>query len=143
MRGYRDVVCFAGCHGKSSTTGIATHIALEAALDPSVMIGAELPVIGGNYRIGAGELFLAEACEYCDSFLHFPPTVAVLNNIEEDHLDYFKKSREHQAFLPQICGAGAAGRHGGRKPRQRNCPRYARRVRRTRALVRFWARAAR
>lgn len=90
MRGYRDVVCFAGCHGKSSTTGIATHIALEAALDPSVMIGAELPVIGGNYRIGEGELFLAEACEYCDSFLHFPPTVAVLNNIEEDHLDYFK-----------------------------------------------------
>ena len=57
MRGYRDVVCFAGCHGKSSTTGIATHIALEAALDPSVMIGAELPVIGGNYRIGAGSYF--------------------------------------------------------------------------------------
>ena len=90
MRNYRNVVCIAGCHGKSSTTGIATHIALEASLDPSVMIGAELPAIGGNYRVGKGDLFLAEACEYCDSFLQFPPTVAVLNNIEEDHLDYFK-----------------------------------------------------
>lgn len=90
MRGYRDVVCIAGCHGKSSTTGMATHIALEAGLDPSVMIGAQLSAIGGNYRVGSGGLFLAEACEYCDSFLQFPPTVAVINNIEEDHLDYFK-----------------------------------------------------
>ena len=89
MRDYRDVICIAGCHGKSTVTGICTHIALQAGLDPSVMIGAELPVIGGNYRIGKGDLFVAEACEYCDSFLFFPPTVAVINNIEEDHLDYF------------------------------------------------------
>ena len=110
MRGYRNVICIAGCHGKSSTTGIATHIALEAGLDPSVMIGAELPAIGGNYRIGAGELFLAEACEYCDSFLHFPPTVAVLGNIEEDHLDYFKNleniKRSFRNFVERVPSGG-------------------------------------
>ncbi len=111
MRGYRDVVCIAGCHGKSSTTGIATHIALEAGLDPSVMIGAELPAIGGNYRIGAGDLFIAEACEYCDSFLQFPPTVAVVNNIEEDHLDYFKNleniKRSFRKFIELVPAQGA------------------------------------
>lgn len=111
MRGYRDVVCIAGCHGKSSTTGMATHIALEAGLDPSVMIGAELPAIGGNYRIGAGALFIAEACEYCDSFLQFPPTVAVVNNIEEDHLDYFKNleniKRSFRKFIGLVPAHGA------------------------------------
>ena len=54
------------------------------------MIGANLPLIGGTVRCGGKDLFIAEACEYCDSFLDFPPTVAVVNNIEEDHLDYFK-----------------------------------------------------
>ena len=111
MRAYRDVICIAGCHGKSSTTGLAAQIALEAGLDPSVMIGAELPAIGGNYRIGAGGLFIAEACEYCDSFLQFPPTIAVINNIEEDHLDYFKNleniKRSFRKFAGLVPAQGA------------------------------------
>jgi UDP-N-acetylmuramate-alanine ligase len=90
MAEYKNVVCFSGCHGKSTSTGFGVHIALAAALDPSVMIGASLPVIDGYYRIGGGDVFVAEACEYCDSFLQFPSTVAVINNIEADHLDYFK-----------------------------------------------------
>ena len=110
MRQYRDVICIAGCHGKSTTTGIASHIALAAELDPSVMIGAELPVIDGNYRIGTGNLFVAEACEYCDSFLRFPPTVAVINNIEEDHLDYFEDlaaiKRSFRRFAELVPAAG-------------------------------------
>ena len=89
MAEYRRVLCFSGCHGKSSSTGLATHIGMAAELDPSVMIGAQLPLIDGNYRIGHGNVFVAESCEYCDSFLSFPPTVAVIHNIEEDHLDYF------------------------------------------------------
>ncbi|MBQ1505069.1 MAG: UDP-N-acetylmuramate--L-alanine ligase [Oscillospiraceae bacterium] len=90
MRECREVVCVCGCHGKSTTTALCTHIALEAGIDASVMIGANLPLIGGTVRCGGKDLFIAEACEYCDSFLDFPPTVAVVNNIEEDHLDYFK-----------------------------------------------------
>ena len=90
MRECREVVCVCGCHGKSTTTALCTHIALEAGIEASVMIGANLPLIGGTVRCGGKDLFIAEACEYCDSFLDFPPTVAVVNNIEEDHLDYFK-----------------------------------------------------
>lgn len=90
MLSCENVICISGCHGKSSSTGICTHIALEAGLDPTVMIGAELSAIGGNLRVGGKKLFIAEACEYYDSFLSFKPTVAVINNIEADHLDYFK-----------------------------------------------------
>ena len=66
-----------------------THIAIAARLDPTVMIGGSLPLIGGGHRVGAGGLIVAEACEYCNSFLYFFPTVAVILNIEEDHLDFF------------------------------------------------------
>ncbi len=107
----RDVLCVCGCHGKSTTTALCTHIALEAGLDPSVMIGAVLPVIDGNVRCGGDGLFVAEACEYCDSFLDFPPTVAVVNNIEEDHLDYFKDldaiKASFRRFVEKVPARGA------------------------------------
>ena len=89
MRDYKNAVCFSGTHGKTSSTSMATHIALEARLDPQVMVGANLPIIDGNLRLATSDLFIAEACEYCDSFLRFAPTVAVVLNVEEDHLDYF------------------------------------------------------
>ena len=107
----REVICVSGCHGKSTTTALCTHIALEAGLDPSVMIGAVLPVIDGNVRCGGKDLFVAEACEYCDSFLDFPPTVAVVNNIEEDHLDYFKDldaiKASFRRFVEKVPARGA------------------------------------
>ena len=90
MRGFQDSLCVSGTHGKSTTTAMCTHIALAAGFDPTVMIGAELPSIGGNLRIGGNRLFIAEACEYCNSFLSFLPTVAVINNIEAEHLDFFR-----------------------------------------------------
>ena len=91
MEGYRHIVALSGTHGKSTTTGMCGQIALTAGLDPTISIGADLPVIGGNLRVGdAREVFIAEADEYWDSFLHFRPTVAVINNIEADHPDYFK-----------------------------------------------------
>jgi UDP-N-acetylmuramate--alanine ligase len=90
MRGFQDSLCVSGTHGKSTTTAMCTHIALAAGLDPTVMVGAELPAIGGNLRIGGHRLFIAEACEYCNSFLSFLPTVAVINNIEAEHLDFFR-----------------------------------------------------
>lgn len=90
MTGYGSAICISGMHGKSSTTGFASTIALEAGLDPTITIGAELPAIDGTMHIGAKKLFIAEACEYCNSFLSFKPTYAIVHNIEEDHLDFFK-----------------------------------------------------
>ncbi|MBR5478824.1 MAG: UDP-N-acetylmuramate--L-alanine ligase [Clostridia bacterium] len=89
MRDYKNALCISGTHGKTSTTSMCTYIALEACLDPQVMVGANLAKIGGNLRLATSDLFIAEACEYCDSFLSFVPTIAVVLNVEEDHLDYF------------------------------------------------------
>jgi UDP-N-acetylmuramate--alanine ligase len=68
-----------------------THILLEADWDPTVMIGGNLPAIGGNgHRVGHGDTMVLESCEYCDSFLNFSPSMSIILNIEADHLDYFK-----------------------------------------------------
>jgi UDP-N-acetylmuramate--alanine ligase len=69
---------------------MTTHIFMEAQRDPTVMIGGYLPLLNAGHRVGAGDTVIMESCEYCDSFLNFYPTVAVINNIEADHLDYFK-----------------------------------------------------
>jgi len=90
MKGFLNALCVAGTHGKTTTTAMCTHIALAAMLDPTVMIGGHLPVINSNYRIGKNDLIIAESCEYCNSFLSFYPTVSVILNIEEDHLDFFR-----------------------------------------------------
>ena len=90
MRHYKNALCVAGTHGKTTTTSMCTHIFLAAGLDPSVMIGGTLPALGAGHRVGHGDTIIAEACEYCNSFLDFAPTVAVILNVEEDHLDFFK-----------------------------------------------------
>lgn len=90
MRDYDNVVCFAGTHGKTTSTSMMTMMAIEGGLDPTVMVGSNLPAIGGTLRIGAKGCFVAESCEYCNSFLNFAPTVAVVLNVEADHLDFFK-----------------------------------------------------
>ncbi len=89
MRGYARAVCVAGTHGKTTTTGMLTHIAMEAGTDPTVMLGGRLPLLGGGHRVGAGEIIIAEACEYHNSYHRFRPTTAILLNIEADHLDFF------------------------------------------------------
>ncbi|MGM9619753.1 MAG: UDP-N-acetylmuramate--L-alanine ligase [Oscillospiraceae bacterium] len=90
MRSYRNAVCFAGTHGKTTATSMATHIFMAAGADPTVMIGGTLPLLGSGYRVGHGDTILMESCEYCNSFLSFFPTVAVVLDVEEDHLDFFK-----------------------------------------------------
>ncbi len=115
MRDYPNALCVAGTHGKTTTTSMCTHIALAAQADPTVMIGGTLPLLGKGYRVGGGGTIIAEACEYCDSFLSFCPTVAVVLNIEEDHLDYFKDLADIQksfrafaALVPQEGGVVVA-----------------------------------
>lgn len=90
MRQYGNAVCIAGVHGKTTTTSMVTQILLAADTDPTVMIGGTLGTIGSGYRVGKGDTIVLESCEYADSFLKFFPTVAVVLNVDADHLDYFK-----------------------------------------------------
>ena len=97
MGEYRHALCVAGTHGKTTTTSMCTHIAMAADVDPSIMIGGDIPLLGCGYRIGGGDTFVLEACEYRNSFLHFRPTIAVVLNVEEDHMDFFHDLGEIQA----------------------------------------------
>ena len=90
MTYYRNALCISGTHGKTTTTSMCTHILMAAEKDPTVMIGGTLPILKAGHRIGHGDTIVLESCEYYDSFLNFFPTVAVVLNVEEDHLDYFK-----------------------------------------------------
>jgi len=90
MRAYKTAVCISGTHGKTTTTSMVTHILMEAKVDPTVMIGGYLPLLHASHRVGRGDTIVLESCEYCDSFLNFFPTLAVVLNVEADHLDYFK-----------------------------------------------------
>ena len=90
MRGYKNALCISGTHGKTTTSSMCTHIIMAAQMDPTVMIGGTLPLLGSGYRVGHGDTIILESCEYCNSFLSFFPTVAVILNIEADHLDFFK-----------------------------------------------------
>ena len=90
MRRYPNAVCVSGTHGKTTTSSMCAHIFLAADADPTVMIGGTLPLLHAGYRVGHGDTIILESCEYCNSFLCFFPTVAVILNVEEDHLDFFK-----------------------------------------------------
>lgn len=89
MKLYPNAVGVSGTHGKTTTTGMLTHALINAGIDPTISIGGELDIIGGNIHAGKSDYFVTEACEYTNSFLKFFPTVAVITNIEEDHLDFF------------------------------------------------------
>ncbi|MDR1065520.1 MAG: UDP-N-acetylmuramate--L-alanine ligase [Oscillospiraceae bacterium] len=89
MRPYRNAVCVSGTHGKTTTTSMVTQILLSAGTDPTVMIGGTLGSIGSGCRVGGGDTIVLESCEYADSFLNFFPTIAIVLNVDGDHLEYF------------------------------------------------------
>lgn len=89
MTDYRVRVGISGTHGKSTCTSMCAEILLRAEVEPTVLSGAELALMGGAYHVGGNDLCVFEACEYMDSFLDFNPTVAVVLNVELDHVDYF------------------------------------------------------
>ena len=94
MQAYKNAICFSGTHGKTTATSMMTHILMAAQWDPTVMIGGYLPMLHAGHRVGHGDTIVMESCEYCNSFLNFFPTVAVILNIEEDHMDYFHSLKE-------------------------------------------------
>lgn len=101
LKNFKLSVGIAGTHGKTSTSSILTSIAMEAGLDPTVLIGAHVPLIDSNYRVGASEVLVVESCEYQRSFLDFPPHIAVILNVEEDHVDIYKDLDEVKAAFRQ------------------------------------------
>ena len=90
MRGYKNALCIAGTHGKTTTSSMIATMLDPAQRDPSIMIGGVLPALGAGHRVGHGDTIILESCEYCNSFLSFFPTVAVILNVDADHLDFFK-----------------------------------------------------
>ena len=109
MKSYENAICISGTHGKTTTTSMVTHIMMEAQKDPTVMIGGYLPLLHAGHRVGNGDTIVMESCEYCDSFLNFFPTLAVVLNIEEDHLDYFKDLKDIEKSFHKFAQASKSG----------------------------------
>lgn len=109
MQAYKNAVCVSGTHGKTTTTSMVTHILMEAKFDPTVMIGGYLPLLHAGHRVGEGDTIILESCEYCDSFLNFYPTLAVILNIEADHLDYFKDLADIEKSFRQFAELSSGG----------------------------------
>lgn len=87
---FQQVVGVAGCHGKTTITSMLALILQKSEKDATVHVGGETDFLESGVAIGHSPLFVTEACEYVESFLHLSPTMIIVNNIDDDHLDYFK-----------------------------------------------------
>lgn len=90
MDNYTHSIGISGTHGKTTTTSMISQILLDAKKDPTITVGGILDILSGNIRVGNSSYFITEACEYANSFLKFSPYIAIVLNVEEDHLDFFK-----------------------------------------------------
>lgn len=90
MNNYQNSIAISGTHGKTTTTSMIATILNDSTINPTILLGGQLDEIGGNVRLGSREVLLTEACEYKGNITKFFPNTAVILNIEEDHLDYYK-----------------------------------------------------
>lgn len=98
--GYSQVVGIAGCHGKTTITSMVALIAMAQQESPTVHVGGNVPFLHGGTHVGTRDLFITEACEYVNSYHQFHVTLAVINNIDDDHLDFFKNMENvYASFL--------------------------------------------
>ena len=86
---FTNCIGICGTHGKTTTSSMTTQVLMEAGLDPSAVIGGKLPLIDAYGRYGKTQNFVCESCEFNNTFLHMNPDIAVILNIDEDHLDFF------------------------------------------------------
>ena len=100
---YKNSLCIAGTHGKTTTTGMTVQILEMAGLDPAAVIGGKLPLIDGYGKGGSTDTIVVEACEFHDTFLQLVPDTAVLLNIDNDHLDYFGTMENLKASFRKFC----------------------------------------
>ena len=105
----RAGVAIAGTHGKSTTTSLLAHVLIQCGLDPSFIVGANCPQIGGGSRVGGGDVLVAEACEYDRSFHDLHPRHGVILNIEEDHMDVYDSLEAIVASFAHFAGLLPAG----------------------------------
>lgn len=108
MKNYKHSIAVSGTHGKTTTTSMIATVMNHTDLDPTILLGGELDDIGGNIKLGSLDYLLTEACEYKANILKYFPTMAIILNIDEDHLDFFK-SISHikdtfQSFLKNLNG---------------------------------------
>lgn len=111
MHNYEQSIAVAGTHGKTTTTSMCSQVLLTALADPTISVGGILDAIGGNIRVGSSEVFITEACEYTNSFLHFYPKYSIITSVEAEHLDFFKDiddiRRSFHAFASNTSADGA------------------------------------
>lgn len=111
MHNYEQSIAVAGTHGKTTTTSMCSQVLLTALADPTISVGGILDAIGGNIRVGSSEVFITEACEYTNSFLHFYPKYSIITSVEAEHLDFFKDiddiRRSFHAFASNTSAEGA------------------------------------
>ena len=124
-QGERTGISIAGTHGKSTTTALLSWILMDSGLDPSVIVGAHCPQLGGGWRVGSetvpGEgpfagrsgLMICEACEFNRSFHHHRPVLGLINNVEEDHLDVYAGIEEIVESFHQFAGLLPSADEGG------------------------------
>ena len=104
MDNYEKSIAVAGTHGKTTTTSMISQILLVAKADPTISVGGILEAIGGNIRVGASEVFITEACEYTNSFLHFHPKYSIITSVEAEHLDFFKDIDDIRRSFHEFAG---------------------------------------
>ncbi len=102
-RVYNNCIGVCGTHGKTTTTSMITEALLDSGLDPSAVIGGKLPRINAYGRVGKSENFVCESCEFNNTFLHMNPDMAVVLNVDEDHLDFFGNLENIKKSFRQFC----------------------------------------
>ncbi|OGZ04629.1 MAG: hypothetical protein A2648_00835 [Candidatus Lloydbacteria bacterium RIFCSPHIGHO2_01_FULL_41_20] len=102
VSGHKKTIAVSGTHGKTTTTAMIAKVFLDAGKDPTVVVGSKLLEQKSNFVAGKGEYFIVEACEYKRSFLNINPTIAVITNIDNDHLDYYKDFDDIQSAFHEF-----------------------------------------
>ena len=100
---FTNCIGICGTHGKTTTTSMTTQVLLEAGLDPSAVIGGKLPAINAYGRYGNSQNFVCESCEFNNTFLHMNPDIAVILNVDEDHLDFFGNLDNIKKSFREFC----------------------------------------
>lgn len=97
---YKNCVCVSGCHGKTTITSMLALVTKDNNLDPTVHVGGMVEFLTGGVRTGNSNIFITEACEYVRSFMTMHPNYIIINNVDDDHLDYYKDLDEiKQTFV--------------------------------------------
>lgn len=102
MDAYQEVICVSGTHGKTTTTSMVAQVMVSCGENPTIHIGGVLDAVGGGGIVGRQDTFVCEACEYNRSFLQFHPTVSVILNIDEDHLDCYKDINDIESAFSEF-----------------------------------------